>query len=525
MEYSLLDDPLFRVRDGDGAVKDVTLPDVLVGLVAGDILSFERLQVHQQQAWHCFLVQTAAMTVVRERGGDVPEEADAWREGLVSLAGGDAAWCLVVDDPTAPAFMQPPVPEGSLDKANFKSDVPTPDQLDVLITSKNHDVKSQRIHDPEPEHWIHALIMLQTMEGFLGRGNYGIVRMNGGFGNRPLLSISPDLSWGTRFRRDLNLLLDQRDTFEGRYTLTGVALLWTKPWDGAKKSGIPLGDLDPYFVEVCRRIRFARDAGSGELTCWRANTKAQRINADDDLNGITGDVWTPIDTDDNKALTLGAGGFTYTRMQQILFEHGYDRPPALELRESESGGAHVVAQALVRGQGKTDGLHRRTIPISKQAVSWFNSDTDRRKLGRRSQMRVDKAAEVRRRVLFPAISALLTGRPDERPDNDRVSPWLDAFDDRIDARFFDALWTSVELDEQEAQRQWEAVLRTEAEHVFERAQGHAPKTITRYWRARSTAQSLFYAAVRETLKTTVNATPDDAETESRSDSSDRPDDS
>lgn len=525
MEYSLLDDPLFRVRDEGGSVTDTSLPGVLSQLVAGEVLSFERLQVHQQQAWHCFLVQTAAMAVAREKGGEVPVDAGAWRDVLVQLAGSEAAWCLVVDDLSAPAFMQSPVPEGSLDDANFKSDVPTPDQLDVLITSKNHDVKSHRIREPEPEHWIHALITLQTMEGFLGRGNYGIVRMNGGFGNRPLLGITPDLSWGARFRRDLEVLLEQREGFEERYTLTGVSLLWTEPWDGGKKSGIPLEELDPYFVEVCRRIRFTRDEDSGELTCWRANTKAQRIAADDDLSGITGDVWTPVDTEDGKALTLGGGGFTYARLQQILFEHGYDRPPALRLREDESGGAHVVAQARVRGQGKTEGLHRRTIPISQQAVSWFESDTERQKLGRRSQLRVDRAADVRRRVLFPAVSALLTGRTDDRPDNDRIAPWLDAFDRRIDARFFDELWKSVELDEQQARRQWEAVLRAEAKHVFERAQDHAPKTATRYWRARSTAQSLFYAAVRDVLTTTVDAASTDAETAPRSDSSDRSNDS
>ena len=117
--------------------------------------------------------------------------------------------------------------------------------------------------------------------------------MNGGFGNRPLVGLSPDLSWGEHFRRDVDVLLSERDALSERYTLDGPALLWTRPWDGAKDSAIPLDACDPYFLEVCRRIRFQDD--DGDLVCWRANTKGQRVDAPDSLNGDTGDPWTPIE--------------------------------------------------------------------------------------------------------------------------------------------------------------------------------------------------------------------------------------
>jgi CRISPR system Cascade subunit CasA len=56
---------------------------------------------------------------------------------LLKLAdGSEAAWHLVVDDVSQPAFMQPPVPEGSLEEAKYSSDIQTPDELDMLVTSK-----------------------------------------------------------------------------------------------------------------------------------------------------------------------------------------------------------------------------------------------------------------------------------------------------------------------------------------------------------------------------------------------------
>ncbi|MDZ7717617.1 MAG: hypothetical protein U5K72_02205 [Balneolaceae bacterium] len=131
--------------------------------------------------------------------------------------------------------MQPPIPEGSLKEAGYSSDIQTPDELDMLVTSKNHDLKGNRILRPDPEHWLFALLTLQTMEGFLGRGNYGIVRMNGGFGNRPLVGLSPEKSWGKRFLRDVTVLLKNRSGLLNLYTSNGQTLLWLPPgWEENK---------------------------------------------------------------------------------------------------------------------------------------------------------------------------------------------------------------------------------------------------------------------------------------------------
>ena len=61
----------------------------------------------------------------------------------------------------------------------------------MLVTAKNHDLKSSIAAQANVDDWIFALVTLQTMEGFGGVGNYGIARMNSGFGNRPAFSLAP----------------------------------------------------------------------------------------------------------------------------------------------------------------------------------------------------------------------------------------------------------------------------------------------------------------------------------------------
>lgn len=241
--HSLLDEPLFHVQIQADERSELSLPQVLGQLASDKITSFDALQPHQRQAWYCFLVQLAAIALARNGEQKLATSPAQWRELLLALTSDDESpWCLVVEDVSQPAFMQPPIPEGSLKEAKYKADIVTPDDLDMLVTSKNHDVKMHRITHPGIEHWIYALITLQTMEGFLGQGNYGIARMNGGFGNRALVGMVPGLSWSSRFQRDAAVLLSAHSYLaeEYSYNLGGISLLWLLPWNGAKSGGLPL---------------------------------------------------------------------------------------------------------------------------------------------------------------------------------------------------------------------------------------------------------------------------------------------
>jgi len=516
--HSLLDDSLISIRTPDEERGTATLPQVLARLSTTNIVSFEALQSHQEQAWYSFLVQIAAMTVARETDGVWPETASRWRDALLGLADrNEAAWHLTVEDVTEPAFLQPPILEGSFDDAGYKNDVPTPDRLDVLVTSKNHDVKRTRITRPCPEHWIFALVTLQTMEGFLGRGNYGVIRMNGGFGNRPFVGLAPDLTWGARFRRDLAVLTSLREEILGRYPCTGDGhmLLWLEPWDGTKEDAIQLENCDPYFVEVCRRIRFQEDAG-GELVCWRANSKGQRVEAHDELNGVTGDPWTPIDRSEKKALTLPGSGFTYQRIDEILIGNEYRRPIALEFRESEQDGAFLIARTLVRGQGKTEGLHYRVVPVPPEVIAIALGDSgDWTDVADRSRGRIQVAGEVENRVLRPAISELFKKGRDEDVDREDVQPWLDDFNEAVDDVFFESLWESFRkgLDEDEANRQWDRTLFTIAQAQFEDAKQSVPIPTSRRWRAVSVAENVFWGTCGNVLNNAFTPEMKDSSTE------------
>jgi len=138
----LLRDPLFSVAVS-GRRRDCSLTGVLAALATGDeIETFTALRPHQRFPWRAFLVQLAAHALEVANQVEPPVDEDSWREllrGLTREWPGDEPWNLVVEDLAEPAFLQPPVPEGSL--AGW-SEVATADDLDILVTSKNHGVKT-----------------------------------------------------------------------------------------------------------------------------------------------------------------------------------------------------------------------------------------------------------------------------------------------------------------------------------------------------------------------------------------------
>lgn len=497
--YSLLDEPLFRVQRREEEHSELSLPQILAGLASSEITSFDALQPHQRQAWYSFLVQLAVIALAKNDESNMVSSASRWRELLLALTKDKLPWCLVVGDISQPAFMQSPIPEGSLKEAKYKADVTTPDDLDMLVTSKNHDVKMHRITHPRIEHWIYALTTLQTMEGFLGQGNYGIARMNGGFGNRPLVEMSADLSWGSRFQRDVAVLLSARSELaeDYNYELNGVALLWVPHWDGSKLGGLPLNQCDPLFIEICRRIRFTHV--NGALCCWRANTKGTRILSSEDINGVIGDPWTPIDKGNAKALTLGERGFSYRKLHEILFTGDYERPLALKTTAAERDGAFVTATTLVRGQGKTDGWHNRVIPVPSKAISLFSNSSQRKEISMRAQEQVDIASDVQKYVLYPALRVLLSAGSNEKVDSDKINRWSNAYDADVDDIFFPQLWESLDITRDEARLRWQQELFGFARKQLEDAIQSTPFSSVRRYRAISAAESIFYGSAHKHL--------------------------
>src|ERR1700719_778185 len=138
-----------------------------------EIESFTALRPHQRHVWDAFLTQVGALALFGKGETEPAADEGHWRDilrGLTAPWPDDAPWCLVAPL-DRPALLQPPVPEGSL---NGFSLIATPDVLDMLVTSKNHDLKCSVARQNQAEDWFFALLSLQTQEGFLGAGNYGI---------------------------------------------------------------------------------------------------------------------------------------------------------------------------------------------------------------------------------------------------------------------------------------------------------------------------------------------------------------
>ena len=204
LQFSLLTEPLIRYRHaGDGRTVAACLPELFVALAADEVRDYPALRPHQRHPWHAFLVQLAAIALHKAERTEAFETADDWREALLALTPDDpdgAAWCLV-SPPDRPAFLQAPVVGGSI--AEWKSRSFAADEIDMLVTSKNHDVKGSRARRSQPEDWLFALLSLQTQEGILGAGNYGISRMNRGYASRPGVGVAAVGLHGARWERDI----------------------------------------------------------------------------------------------------------------------------------------------------------------------------------------------------------------------------------------------------------------------------------------------------------------------------------
>ncbi len=499
LSLNLLDEPLICWRDTHAAVQRGSLPELLVALAANGVRDFPRLRPHQRHPWHAFLVQLAAIAL-RHAGQDQPwTEAADWRVALRDLTPDDAdgaPWCLVAP-PDRPALLQAPVPGENI--AAWTNLLHAPDALDMLVTSKNHDLKAARAHGAEADDWLFALLSLQTQEGFLGAGNYGISRMNGGFASRPGVGVAPVGAWGARWRADVTSALAERGHIAEKFGVAqegGHALLWLLPWSGA--DSLALAALDPLYIEICRRVRLA--APGGRIQAHVTGSKVARIAAKDS-NGVTGDVWTPVETAKSKALTVSRNGFDYKLMSELLAGESYTQGAAWRLDGWPQGTAlQAIAQATVRGQGKTEGYHERRVPLSPKLRRYLVGD-QRPLLARMARRRIDAIAAMRK-LLWTALALLFAnGENDSGNDavSNRASRFAQPFEQREDARFFDDLTAHIEADGEQQEAvylHWLLGLAERAQAVLEAAFDAGPRSAMQRYKAQAAALSRFDSGLR-----------------------------
>jgi len=504
---NLLTDSLLRAVTDRGE-EALTLPGLLAALGQDRVDHLVGLQRHQADAFHVFLCCLAGAVLARDGETDPVQSEAYWREGLRSLAGeaGDDAWTLVVPDLSRPAFMQPPLPAADHDR--LKPIASSADALDVLVTSKNHDVKRERARFSTPDEWVYALVSLQTMSGYLGSGNQGIVRMNGGYGNRPIVELVRSHRMGSRWRDAVARLLRYRRQVldEGfGYDPDGLVLVWLEPWDG--RSSLPLSRLDPFHVEICRRVRLTTAGTTIRAASVRAD--APRIGAKE-LKGVVGDAWLPVDLAADgrnregavQALTVPPRGLTPDILRRLVFADGLRTTPLQQPGEGWKGPLWLTASVLVRGEGRTDGFHECHIPIPPPVQPrLFGPPEKREPLAQLGKTAVEYAGIVENRVLKPAIFTYLEAAPASLElDRAATNAWWQRFAGRFGGlwaeSYFPWLWSVPDpFEEERVLAQWVTILRDHALTVLDEARMALPRRAGRQYRAWVAADRTFWGSL------------------------------
>jgi CRISPR system Cascade subunit CasA len=331
----------------------------------------------------------------------------------------------------------------------------------------------------------------------------GGARMNGGFASRPQVGVARGTGFGDRFARDVHTWLDARDELIAAYAYApdGVGLLWCEPWDGA--SSIALSKLDPFFVEVCRRVRLT--LVGDRIVSRGGSSEAARVEAKQ-LLGVTGDIWIPVKRDEAKALTVSANGFNYPLLTQLLFGGDFQQATAQTLRDEDGATPVFHARVLARGQGETNGLHERVLTI--RARKKMADPTGRARLGRLAMTRVQQTADVRRKALRMALLALVQGGPDKlKLDDDRMDRFTARFEERVDAIFFDHLWRDGDLDDDDvANANWLRTIVPLARTVLDEAVRTVALPSERRYRAEAAARRVFEGTVHNHFKLALTPT-------------------
>jgi CRISPR system Cascade subunit CasA len=183
-------------------------------------------------------------------------------------------------------------------------------------------------------------------------------------------------------------------------------------------------------------------------------------------------------------------------MTDLIFSGDYPSKPAFQLRDEDGKEPVIVAEVLVRGQGKTDGYRERRIPVpAKARPKLFAAGGG--ELRGIARQRIDQAGKAQRSVLLPALCALLQGGAEKLDFKDsRARPWLERFDAEVDRVFFPDLWEAVGVTREEHERQWNGRLYTLAEEQLEHAMASAPVPLAQRPRAIARAELVFRGAAR-----------------------------
>lgn len=479
--YDLLTNPLITVSL-EGSRTELSVPEILYHLTQGHDVGFVNAQQHQlYPALYPVLCHLGALAVVRGfKSSSPPGDAEPreWRAALLSLAP-PPAWHLVGEDDDKPAFMQPAMHRSEDYYRKAKPFIRAPDLSLGLIPTKT---AGASMHHSKPDHWFYALIALQTLSGYMGRGLYGSSRMNSGTGSRTVFGIGPSHRFVDRWQRDVRALLSERARHCKEYKTDGHALLWLLPWSG--KETFSLADLDPYYVDISRRVRLVLD--QGKIAAITATSSGPLIH--DSNRGAIGDFWTPIERDEagDKAFTLGEWGWRFNRSAPLLASMA---SPAVRLRETDGERPWLFAAGVPSiGIGKKAPFQELEIQLPPRIASILRSPEGRKAMLRLIEARVN--ATVSGSHALHAGQLLLRPNSSAQPKDNRDLRrfWAD-----VDERFFGDLFRDVGVVEPQNDGEWHAWIQVWAWRILQESLQDKPADVE------AKATKAFMNVVRQSL--------------------------
>lgn len=500
LQGNLLTERLLHYRTTNtGATVAASLPELFVAMVRDEVRDFPSLRPHQRHPWHAFLVQLAAIALHHAGQSQPFETAKEWAVNLMALTPDDpdgAAWCLVTP-PGRPAFLQAPTTD-CLDSWNLTS---TPDELDVIKTSKNHDLKSARMKKPLSDDWIFSLISLQTQAPSDSGSYKESSRMAGGYSRRPGIGIMPNGGVSKRWKRDTQIALENRSQICEKFGFkeSGISLLWTEPWNSSRVAKI--NELDPYYIEVSRHVKLFEK--NFRIFAKTTKTPTARIQS-----GLTGDIWSPIRSDGSKIFTIPEKGINYIISSKILFQNEIIPSAALLVQKfDEQNNLFILIQSIAMGKNNTNsGYHERRVPISKKVrQALFIKDTD--EMAKRANERIFAIGEVRK-MLWSSLAVLFNNAAKDDTDKERdvsdtiknrANIFTAPFETLCDQLFFDELTAEIEAEPKEAlavRHAWLVQLAQRAELTLRAAFTAGPRSSQMRYRAQAAALSRLRGAMR-----------------------------
>ena len=168
----------------------------------------------------------------------------------------------------------------------------------------------------------------------------------------------------------------------------------------------------------------------------------------------------------------------------------------------------LVARAMVRGQGKTEGYHERIIPLRPKTVRLFGRAGGTFRNWAISQGSVSNKSGIVQRILSHAIQVFAArGNADKISPEHRAlaRPWLNKLDEIIDRTFFEHLQTEFDTDDNEERQsirnRWllnnnrDGVV-DHARSILHNAEASLPSPAMYRYRARVNAEGLFEGRLR-----------------------------